>query len=369
MNFSCLNGWQKLVQFSTSLSFIVGTTLLSSLVIKPAGAFTITFSFSSDNELTNDGINPNGVINDWNHGGSTGITDGWTAGENTGTAIDGVTGLQITFTGAPQNSNSTNANLFGDAITNSQNFNFDDRGSVTTKGLKIEDTNLSDDGNVTTLIANGSERTLSGGTLVNYQLLTFSFSQPIVIDSSTRFFIDDIDDDSSTGTSETYIDSVAIEAFSSPTIGNPGTGIDPNFTFESSTNLETGTIDFANSNDINYVYDSTDNNVNNANIAENKAYYDFGSTEEVQSVALYFFNGLPESNASNNTSGHAVVFGGSFDVQPASGTAVPFEFAPGWGLLLSGAGLLGFKHFKHGKHQSINIFHRCFKNFSSSENT
>ncbi|VEP13943.1 hypothetical protein H1P_230007 [Hyella patelloides LEGE 07179] len=243
-------------------------------------------------------------------------------------------------------------NLVGSAETNTQNFNFDDRGPITTKRLKIEDTNLSDDGNIDTLAVIDGKRVLSGGTLANYQVLTFSFSTPIIIDSTTRFFIDDIDDDEATGASETYIDSVTIEAFSSSTVGTPGTGIDPNFSFETSTNLARDTIEFddgtGNGQTINYVYDQIDTNRNNANIAENRAYYDFGATEEVQSIALYFFNGLPTSSATNDTSGHAVVFGGSFDVQPAT-TSVPFEFSPGLGLLLSGGGLLGIKHLKSRK--------------------
>ena len=289
-----------------------------------------------------------GAIDEWNRG--SGLQDGWQARQNTGTAIDSLTGLEITFTGAPQNSNSTTSSyLVGDAATNTQNFNFDDRGNITTKGLKIEDTNLSDDGNLDTLTLTNGRRVLSGGTLANYQLLTFSFSTPVIIDSDTRFFIDDIDDNSSTGASETYIDSVGIEAFNSPIVGTPGTGIDPNFSFESSTNLTTSTIEFddgsgnGNGQTIDFVYNEIDNNRNNANIGENRAYYDFGSTEEVQSIALYFFNGLPTTSVTSGTSGHAVVLGGSFDLDTAS---VPFEFSPGWGLLLSGGGLLGARCLK-----------------------
>ena len=344
--------YSKYLQFTeakVTLPLIVGTTILSSLVARPSQAFNITFSFSSDSEYTNDtGLSAANVVNEWDHG--SGLQDGWQAGQNTGTATDSTTGLQITFTGAPRESNSSLSNrLIGDARTNDQNFNFDERGQVTTKGMKIEDTNLSDDGNVATL--NGtSTRELIGGTLANYQLLTFSFSEPIVIDSNTRFFIDDVDDDSRTGSNETYIDALGIEAFTSSSVGEAGTGIDPNFSFETTTELTTGTIDFSNGNDINYVYDFTDNSSNLANEPQNRVYYDFGSTEEVQSIALYFFNGLPASAATNNTSGHAVVFGGSFDVQPAA-TAVPFEFSPGLGLLLSGGSLLAIKHLKRRKLQ------------------
>lgn len=344
--------YSKYLQFTeakTTLSIIVGTTILSSLIAQPVRAFNVTFSFSSDSEYTSDtGLSAAGVINEWDHG--SGLRDGWQARQNTGTATDSNTGLQITFTGAPQNSSSTNNNLVGSARTNTQNFNFDSRGPVTTKGMKIENTNLSDDGNVATL--NGtSTRELIGGTLANYQLLTFSFSEPIIIDSDTRFFIDDVDDDSRTRSNETYIDALGIEAFTSSNVSTPGTGIDPNFSFETTTELTTGTIDFANDNDINYVYDFIDTDDNLANVPQNRVYYDFGSTEEVQSIALYFFNGLPTSAATNNTSGHAVVFGGSFDVQPASATAVPFEFSPGLGLLLSGGGLIGIKRLKRSKLQ------------------
>lgn len=93
---------KKLTYAKTSLPIIVGTTILSSLITQPAKAFTITFSFDADA----DNSDPT-VINDWNHGGSVGTTDGWTNGQNTGTATDSGTGLEFTFTGAPQNSNNT----------------------------------------------------------------------------------------------------------------------------------------------------------------------------------------------------------------------------------------------------------------------
>ena len=92
-----------------------------------------------------------------------------------------------------------------------------------------------------------------------------------------------------------------------------------------------------------YVYDQIDSTTNPANLPVNRAYYDFGSTQEVQSVALYYFNGVPTAN-STGTSGHAVTFGGSFDVQP-----VPFEFSPSLGLLLSGGSLLSLNFLKKSR--------------------
>ena len=216
--------------------------------------------------------------------------------------------------------------------------------------MKIEDINLSDDGNIQTLTTTNGKRVLSGGTLANYQLLTLQFSEPIIIDSNTKFFIDDIDDNSSTGASESYIDAVGIEAFNSPNVGTLGTGIDPNFSFENITDLTTDSINFAaNGNDVSYVYDQIDNNANLANVSKSRAYYDFGSTEEVQSVALYYFNGLPTSD-STGVNGHAITIGGSFSVEEA----VPFEFSPSLGLLLSGASLLGIKYLRKRKSIQLN---------------
>lgn len=347
--------YSKYLQFTeakVTLSIIVGTTILSSLVARPSQAFNITFSFSSDSEYTNDtGLSAANVVNEWDHG--SGLQDGWQAGQNTGTATDSTTGLQITFTGAPRESNSSNDYLVGDARTNTQNFAFDQKGTITTKGMKIENINFSDDGNIATLNQTGSTRELIGGTLANYQRLTFSFSQPIIVDSNTRFFIDDIDDGSTTGASnESYIDSIAVEAFATLDVGTAGTGINPIFDFENGTELTTGTIDFANGNDISYIYDSEDSSSNPPNESQSRAYYNFGSTEEVQSIALYYFNGIPTSiSSTTGTSGHAIVFGGSFDIQPASSASVPFEFSPGLGFLLSGSSLLGIKYLKRRKLQ------------------
>ncbi|VEP13944.1 hypothetical protein H1P_230008 [Hyella patelloides LEGE 07179] len=95
---------KNLIFASVGLPVIVNATILSSLITQAAQAAQITFSFSSDSELTNDGINPSGIMNDWDHG--SGIQDGWQAGSTTGTATDSTTGLQITFTGAPQSSSS-----------------------------------------------------------------------------------------------------------------------------------------------------------------------------------------------------------------------------------------------------------------------
>lgn len=335
--------YSKYLQFTeakVTLPLIVGTTILSSLIGQPVRAAQITFSFDPDADNSDPSI-----VNDWNHG--SGAQDGWQNGNNTGTAIDSSTGLQITFTGAPQNSNNGSNNLVGTARTNSKNFTSDDE-NLTTIGLKVENINYTDDGNVATLNETDNIRELVDGTLANYQLLTFSFSEPIVIDSDTRFFIDDIDDGSNTG-AETYIDALAVEAFTTPNVGTPGTGIDPNFSFETGTELTTGTIDFANSNDVSYVYDFVNSSVNPKNQLQSRAYYDFG-TQEVQSIALYYFNGVPNSSTTSGTSGHAVVFGGSFDVQPAA-TAVPFEFSPDLGFLLSGSSLLGIKYLKRRKLQ------------------
>ena len=215
---------QRFIKAKTTLPIIVSTTILSSLIAQPSRAFNITFSFSSDAEYSNNtGMSATGVINEWDRG--SGLQDGWQPGNSTGTATDSTT-VQITFTGAPRNSNSSlSNNLIGDARTNTQNFNFDSKGPVTTKGMKIEDINFSNDGNVTTLNQSGSIRELVGGTLANSQLLTFKFSEPIIIDSDTRFFIDDIDDNSTTGASESYIDALGVEAFNSPNVGTPGTGI------------------------------------------------------------------------------------------------------------------------------------------------
>ena len=322
--------------FSASVTPIVaGGAIFSLTSIQAAQAAQVTFSFTPSNETGY----PPGAINNWGYGNSPNY--GWISGRNTGTATDSGTGLNTTFTGAPPNS-TTNSNLVGTAKTNGKNFKFDSR-SLTTKGLKIENVNLNDDGNFQNLTVTNGKRVLSNGALANYQLLTFNFSQPIIIDSNTRFFIDDIDDNSTTGANEAYIDALGIEAFTSPNVGTPGTGINPNFSFENNTELTTGSIDFANGNDVNYVYDEIDSNVNPANIPVNRAYYNFGSTQEVQSVALYYFNGVPTSN-STGTNGHAVTFGGSFDVQP-----VPFEFSPSLGLLMSGGILLGMKHLKRKK--------------------
>ena len=98
--------------------------------VQTAQAAQVDFSFSSDTEYTNDtGMSAAGVVNEWDHGDGNGAQDGWQAGKSTGTATDNTTGLQITFTGAPRNSDKTNSiNLFGDAKTNTQNFSFDDRG-------------------------------------------------------------------------------------------------------------------------------------------------------------------------------------------------------------------------------------------------
>lgn len=326
---------KKFTKAKASLPIIVGTTILSSLFAQSARSAQITFSFTP----TNESGYPPGAINNWGHGNSPNY--GWISGRNTGTATDSGTGLNITFTGAPPSSTTSN-NLVGTAQTNAENFKFDSR-NLTTKGLKIENINLSDDGNFKNLTVTNGKRVLSNGTLDNYQLLTFSFTEPIIIDSDTRFFIDDIDDNSTTGTNESYIDALGIEAFDTPNVGTPGTGIDPNFSLENTTELTTSSINFANGNNVRYVYDEIDSNVNPANIPVNRAYYDFGSTQEVQSIALYYFNGVPTSK-STGTNGHAVVFGGSFDVE-----TIPFEFSPGWGLLLSGGGLLGIKHLKRSK--------------------
>ena len=130
-------------------------------------------------------------------------------------------------------------------------------------------------------------------------------------------------------------------------LAHKGTGINPNFTFESGTELAESTINFGNGNDISYVYDSLDSTNNPANQSQSRAYYDFGS-QGIQSVGLYFFNGV-DSTANGITGsdprGHAAVFGGSFSVEEA----VPFEFSPSLGLLLSGASLLGVKYFRKKK--------------------
>ena len=237
--------------------------------------------------------------------------------------------MEITFTGGV---------FEGTADTTNQNFNYDAR-NLTTPGLKVENKNNSDFNN-TTLFQTGNDRTLSGGTLENYQYLTFQFSNPINISSSTKFFIDDIDDDDQSGTNDKYLEAIAVEGFTTFIPGTPGTGIDPTFSYESGTELDESTIAFANGNSINYVYDSVDSFVNPANQPPNRAYYEFGS-QGIQSVGLYFFTG---SNSSD-TRGHASVFGGSFSVEEA----VPFEFSPSLGLLLSGASLFGVDYCRKRK--------------------
>lgn len=343
MNFLCLNNLKKLAR-STSLPIIIGTTILSPLITQPAGAFGITFSFAPDNELSD----PT-VINDWNHGNgiSSPTGGGWVQYENTGTATDPSTGISITLKGAPPSS-SSHSNLFGTATTRSGNFEFDSN-NLTTKGLKITNVDNSDTNNITLTTGTNSD-TLSGGTLENYQLLTFEFSEPIIIDSTTRFFIDDIDDRrTNRTTSDIYIDSLAVEGFTTSVVGTPGTGLDPNFGFSDgvdnngnfeASNLKQGIIDFNNGNDINYVYDAVNSTYNPANGLQSRAYYDFGSTP-VQSVALYYFNGV---NSTTSTGGHGITVGGSFTVQE-----VPFEFSPGLGLLLSGVSVLGIKTLKRRK--------------------
>lgn len=154
----------------------------------------------------------------------------------------------------------------------------------------------------------------------------------MVIDLDTRFLIDDIDDRrTNRASSNIYLDSVAVEGFTTSNVVTLGMGIDPNFSFENNTELKTASINFINGNNINYVYDSVNSFSNLKNEPQNRAYYDFGSTP-VQSVAYYF-------NGSNTIveDAHAITVGGSFTVEDAS-VAVPFEFSPGWGLLLSGGG-------------------------------
>ena len=344
---SYLKYLQKLRFAKTNLPIIVGTTILSSLITQPVRAFNVTFSF----DPAADNSDPT-VINDWNHGGSVRTTDGWTSGQNQGTATDLSTGISITFTGAPPSSTS-DPYLSGTAESRESNFTFDPN-NLTTPGLKISNEDDSDGNGITLTIGTTSD-TLSGGTLQNYQLLTFEFSEPIVIDSGNQFFIDDIDDRrTNRASSDIYIDSVAVEGFATSSVGTPGAGIDPNFSFEDGTdndgnyeasNLKIGSIDFANGNDVNYVYDSINSTYNPANKLQSRAYYDFGLTP-VQSVALYYFNGL------NTTveDAHAITVGGSFTVEDAA-TAVPFEFSPGLGLLVSGGGLLGIKRLRRGKLQ------------------
>lgn len=353
MKFLSLNNYKKLTQFSADLPVIVGTTVFSFLISQPALAFGIDFSFDPEA----DNSDPT-VINDWNHGNPIGTTEGWTSGQSAGTATDPGTGISITFEGAPPSSTS-DPYLSGTAVTRSGNFTFDNQ-NLTTSGLKIANRDDTDGNGLTLTIGTDSD-TLSGGILQNYQLLTFEFSEPIIIDSSNPFFIDDIDDRRTNRNpfEEIYIDAVAVEGFTNSSIGERGTGLNPNFNFANGvdnngnsedSNLKIGSIDFDNDpnneNNVNYVYDGVNSSYNPKNRLQSRAYYDFGATP-VQSVALYFFNGIDYVNPSNDPadlSGHAVTFGGTFSVRE-----VPFEFSPGLGLLLSGIGLLRIRHLKREK--------------------
>ena len=327
----------KNLTLATTISGAIGTAIFSLAISQPVQAAQLNFSFAPDSELSD----PSNVINEWDHGSGAG--DGLTSGENTGTATDPTTRISITITGAASGS-SSDPYLFGTAQSRSGNFTFD-ANNLTTKGLKFADVNSSD-GNSITLTEGQTSDTLSGGTLNNYQLWTFEFSEPIIIDSDTKFFIDDIDDSrTNRNASNIYIDALAVEAFTTSTVGTLGTGIDPTFSFDNTngnTELKTAAINFANNHDISYVYDSVNSPTNPANELPNRAYYDFGTTP-VQSVALYFFNGVTTSD----TGGHAVTVGGTFTVEE-----VPFEFSPSMGLLLSllsGECLLAIEYFRRIK--------------------
>ena len=230
--------------------------------------------------------------------------NGWEPGKTEGTTtVDGITlTVKSTFANGAEASNN----------------NLRIQTSGQTQGFVLGNLNGGDDEN--------------SGSLTNYQRVDFIFDTPVDL---TDFKFADIDTDDRALGNDRFVDAVAAEGFNgSP--GVTGSGLSPIYDLTSS-ELVSETIG-----GINYVSRDIDT-YNKGNVQSNdpKGHAGISFNQGIDVASIYFFNDLNPTDFPNDN--HSInLRNASISVQKA----IPFEFSPSLGLLLSGASLFGVNYFR-----------------------